>query len=115
MLKKAIQYKVEVDDSSPSSVKFKRGRPRKTECGIRWGPEQEALFHAIKQAIIENSVYGGDETRQYHLMTDASQHAIGGMLFQLSQSSARTNISPTTRKKMKVVMFISKRLLPAET
>ena len=109
LLKKAIQYKVQVDGSSPTMTKYgKRDRPRKIACGIKWGPEQEKSFRAIKQAIIKNVVYGGDETTQYHLMTDASSHAIGGVLFQLPNSPAGINISTATRKDIKVVMFISK-------
>jgi len=116
LLKKAIQYKVEVDGSSPSTTRWgKQEQPRKIECGLHWGPEQESSFQAIKQAIIENVVYGGDETTQYHLMTDASLHAIGGVLCQIPSYPAGTNISKATREDIKVIMFISKRLLPAET
>ena len=116
LLKKAIQNKFEVDGSSPTVTKYgKRERPRKIECGMKWGPEQEKSFRAIKQAIIENVVYGGDETTQYHLITDALSHAIGGVLFQLPNSPAGINISAATRKDIKVVMFISKRLSPTET
>jgi len=116
LIKTAVQYKGEVDSSSPGTPKFsKRDRARKIECGLKWGPKQEASFQAIKQAIIKNVVYGGDETTQYHLMTDASMHAIGGVLVQLPNSPAGTNISTVTKTDMKVIMFISKRLLPAET
>ena len=117
LMKKAIQYRVESADTMNRTLvsSGKRVRSKKSECGIKWRQEQETAFEAIKKAIIENVVYGGDETRQYHLMTDASTHAIGGVLFQLPNTPAGINISPTTRKDMKVVMFISKRLAPAET
>ena len=109
VIKNAIQYKVEVDSSNPTTVEYgKRQKPRKIECGLKWGREQEKSFQAIKRAIIENAVYGGDETIQYHLMTDASLYAIGGVLFQLPNSPAGTNISTVTRKDMKMIMFISK-------
>jgi len=116
LLKNAIQYKVEIDGTSPARAIFgKRTKSRKVECGIKWGPEQKASFQTIKNAIFENMVYGGDETTQYHLMADASMHALGGVLLQLPDSPVGTNISKATRQNMKLIMFISKRLLPAET
>jgi len=40
---------------------------------------------------MDNAVYGGDETKQYHLMTDASLHAIGGVLLQLPNTPSVPN------------------------
>ena len=117
MLKKAVQYKTE-DDGIMNRTwvsSGRRGQPKKTECGFKWGPGQDKACEAIKKASIENIVYGGDEAKQYHLMTDASLHAIGGVLFQLPNIPEGTNISVAMPKEMKVVMFISKRLLSAET
>ena len=85
------------------------------ECSLKWKKKQDTSFTAIKTSIIENVVYGGDETQQYHLMTDASTYAIGGVLFQLPNIPAGTTMSVAMRKKRKIIMFISKWLLPAET
>jgi len=72
-------------------------------------------FTSLKTAIIRNVVYGGDETKQYHLMTDASKYAIDGVLFQLPNVPVGANMSVAMRKEMKVIIFISKRLLSAES
>jgi len=82
---------------------------------MKWKEWQETAFTCVKTSIIENVVYSGDETKQYHLMTDASKYAIGGVLFQLPNVPAGANMSVAMRKEMKVIMFISKRLLSAET
>ena len=116
LIKTAVQYKVEVDGSSLATPKLsKRHHSRKIECGLKWGPKQEASFPAIKQAIIKNVVCAGDETTQYHLMTDVLMHAIGGVLVLLPNNPAGTKLSTATKTHMKVIMFILKRLLPAET
>ena len=93
----------------------KRGHPKRVECGIKWKEKQETAFTSVKTSIIKNVVYGGDETKQYHLITDASKYAIGGVLFQLPNVPAGTNMSVAMRKEIKVIMFISKRLFSAET
>jgi len=116
ILKEAILYwQVNGDEKSKSEQASRRDKPIKVVVGIKWGQEQETAFKAIKKAIIENVVYGGDERKQYHLMTDASIHAIGGVLFQLPNTPAGTNLTTMTRREMKVIMFISKRLIAAET
>jgi len=48
-------------------------------------------------------------------MTDASAHALGGVLFELPELPAGTSLTLSTRPEMKVVMFISKRFLPIVT
>jgi len=48
-------------------------------------------------------------------MTDASIHAIGGVLFQLPNTPAGTSLTTKTRKEMKIIMFLSKRLIAVET
>jgi len=116
ILQEAILYRpLNGDEKSKSEQASRRGKPIKVVVGIKWGQEQETAFKAIKKAIIENVVYGGDERKQYHLMTDASIHAIGGVLFQLPNTPAGTNLTTTTRREMKVIMFISKPLIAAET
>lgn len=87
----------------------------KIACGIKWGQEQEESFQVVKEAIIKNVVFGGDDSKQYHLMTDASTHALGGVLFQLLGLPAGSRLTLSTRSEMKIVMFISKSFLETET
>jgi hypothetical protein len=115
ILKDAIKYRLLRGDEKSKSEWIRRGKPVKVVCGFEWGEKQERSFEVVKRAIIDNVVYGGDETKQYHLMTDASLHAIGGVLFQLPDTPAGTSLTVAMRKEMKIIMFISKRLLPAET
>ena len=65
--------------------------------------------------MIENAVFKGNETIQYRLMTDASLYAIDDMLCQLPNSPVGRYISTATKKDRKVIMCISKQLLPAES
>ena len=116
ILKEAILYSPSTgNEKNKSAQTSSRGKRVKIVAGIKWGQEQETAFEAIKKAIIENIVFGGDETMQYHLMTDASIHAIGGVLFQLPNTPAGTSLTTKTRKEMKIIMFLSKRLIAAET
>jgi len=117
ILKEAVQYTDNSDGIMNRTwiPNGKRRHPKRVECGMQWKGKQETAFTAVKMSIIGNVVYGDDETKQYHLMTDASTYAIGSVLFQLPNVAAGTNMSVTMRKEMKVIMFISKRLLSAET
>jgi len=116
ILKEAIVYRLLPEhEKNRSTQTSKRGKPVKVACGLRWGQEQEMSFKAVKEAIINNGVYGGDDSKQYPLMTDASLHALGGVLFQLPGLSAGANLRVVIRKEMKIVMWISKYFLPAET
>jgi len=83
--------------------------------GIKWGQEQATSFEALKTSVIDNVVYGGDDAHRYHLMTDTSKNAMRGVLFQLPGLPPGTTFTTSMRSKMKIVMFISKRCLPAET
>lgn len=65
--------------------------------------------------MIENAIFKGNETIQYRLMTDASLYVIGGVLCQLPNSAAGTNISSAAKKDKVMIMFISKGLLLAES
>ena len=116
ILKEAIVYRpLHESEKNKSAQPGKRGKPVKVACGLKWGQEQERSFRAVKKAIIENVVYGGDDSKQYHLMTDASINALGGVLFQLPNLPAGTKFTVSTRAEMRVIMFISKRFLPVET
>ena len=60
-------------------------------------------------------MFGGDDSLEHHLMTDASSHTLGGVFFQLPGLPTGTSLTVSTRKKMKIIMFIWKRFLLAET
>jgi len=62
---------------------------------------------AVKEAIIKNVVFGGNDSDQYHLITDASVHALGGVRFQYPGLPAGLKLTLSTWPEMKVVMFIS--------
>lgn len=46
-----------------------------------WGPEQQKSFDAIKSAIANNPISGTNPQLQFHLAVDASETALGGVLF----------------------------------
>ena len=116
ILKEAIVYHPE-HESEKYGLAWtgRRGKPVKITCGLRWEKGQEKSFQAIKEAIIKNVVFGGDDTKQYHLITEASVSALGGVLFQLPDLPAGTNLAASTRSGMTIIMFISKQFLPTET
>ena len=80
-----------------------------------WGEPQQKAFEAIKEAIVNNATFGGKEDVQYHLMTDASKTGIGGVLSQLPDCPPGTIANARNRPDMRIILFISRRLEPAET
>ena len=88
--------------------------PRRVE-KWEWGEAQEKSFLAIKKAVVENAVFGGDETIQYHLATDASKTGIGGVLFQLIDCEPGVQARAANRSSMRIIMFISLRMSGAES
>jgi hypothetical protein len=70
------------EDTAQNRQSGKREISPKT-IGFEWRKEQQDVFDAIQHAIINNARWGGDPTYQYHLATDASAYAYGGVLFQL--------------------------------
>jgi len=66
--------------------------------GFCWTESQQCSFDHIKRSIIDNAVYGGDEAKQYHLATDASNFAMGGVLFQIMNHAPGTVISARTQR-----------------
>jgi len=95
--------------------KARRSSGRRHVCGFEWGENQARSFTAIKKAIIQNALFGGDEALQYHIATDASKTALGGVLFQILDSTPGTKASSQNRPKHRIIMFLSKPFLPAET
>ena len=89
-------------------------KPRRVE-RWEWGEEQEKSFESIKRSVVENAVFGGEEDMQYHLATDASKTGIGGVLYQLINTEQGTIAKPSNRKQMRIIMFMSFRLVGAAT
>ena len=80
-----------------------------------WGESQQKAFEDIKRAIMANATFSGRDDVQYHLTTDASKTGIGGVLFQLLDIPGGTIANARNRRNMRLVMFMSRRLEPAET
>ena len=70
---------------------------------------------AIKEGIINGAMFGGVDSEQYHLMTDALRTGIGGVLFQLLDCPLGTIANAQNRTRMRIILFISRRLESAET
>jgi len=116
ILKDAIIYwEMTGDEKSKSELAGRRGKPITVAVGIKWGEEQERSFEELKRAVIDNVVYGRDDTQQYYLMRDASKNGLGGVLFELLGVPAETMFTTFMRRKMKIIILISKRFLPVET
>jgi hypothetical protein len=58
---------------------------------------------------------GADPLRQYHLATDASKYALGGVLFQLTEEPAGTEATDKHKDQVRIIMFLSFKLEEAET
>ena len=80
-----------------------------------WGPEQKKSFEIMKNAICENAMAAADLTSQYHLAVDASQNAVGRVLFQLHDVPPGTKATSKVLPSERIVMFILFRLGDAET
>lgn len=82
---------------------------------LNWKPEHQLSFDHIKNSLLENMIWGGDPSIQYHLATDASNLGHGGVLFQLINTPPGTIAAPKYRSLERVVMFLSKPFALAET
>jgi len=103
------------DGGGQKAKKKREARKGGVVCGFEWGEDQERSFRVIQEAIVGNAVFGGDETLQYHLTTDASRTALGWVLFQILDASPGTRASSRNRPSQRIIMFLSKPFLPAET
>ena len=83
--------------------------------GWAWGEEQRKSFEHMKKSKCENAMIGGDSKYQYHIAADASQHGIGGVVFQLPGMTPGTTTERKHISAMWIVMFISQRLSDAES
>jgi hypothetical protein len=83
--------------------------------GFEWNDQARTSFEYIKESILNNACYGGDPSIQYHLATDPSDYAYGGVLFQIPGCPAGTVFNKTLVPEMQIVQFISKKFLDAET
>ena len=71
VMKAAVQWssvtKVQDEKQEKQSRKQGRGKNKKEVVGFEWGQEQQEAFDAIKLAIAENVVTGGNPDQQYFL------------------------------------------------
>jgi len=93
----------------------KKPKIKMREIGFQWTDEAETSFQVVKRSVLTNACHGGDPARQYHLACDASGFAYGGVLFQLADHPVGMIMSPKMVGSMRVVQFISKKFLDAET
>ena len=64
-----------------------------------WGPDQEAAFSRLKTALLKAPVvHQPDMDKAFHVSTDASQHGVGAVLYQV------------VNREKKYVSFMSKAL-----
>lgn len=83
--------------------------------GWFWGSEQQQSFDAIKRAIVHNAMSGADHARQYHLATEAGEHGVGGVFFQLEGHAPGIEIEGKLTPDVRIVLFMSFKLLDMET
>jgi len=92
-----------------------RRKVKMRDIGFRWSEEAEESFQAVKRSVLEHACHGGDPDRQYHLACDASGFAYG-VLFQLADKHPMgTVMSSKLVGSMRIIQFISKKFLDAET
>ena len=104
--------------SNRSTTKLKKPTIRRNfteKDTFDWGPRQEVSFQAIKDAINNNGVAGADLNLQFHLLVNASQTSIGGVLFQIIGVKPGTEAAMKFAANERIVMFLSYRLTDAET
>lgn len=80
-----------------------------------WGLNQQESFDQVKEAICNNAMSGADPNVQYHLTADASEQAVGGVLFQLHGCPEGTQAKPKLLPNERIIMFLSFKLQDAET
>lgn len=88
---------------------------RETRHFFVWGERQQHSFDHIRQAILRNTIYSVDPDLQIHVAADASMTGMGAVVFQLAGSPPNTRVTPTNRKHMQVIAYISIQFTPAES
>ena len=73
------------------------------------------MFAAVKKAISDLVMAGSDPSLQYHLVMNASNTGLGGVLFQLQDVPVGTEATLTVRDNERIIMFMSFWLSDAET
>lgn len=69
-----------------------------------WSAEDEETFRKVKQLFLQaNVLHHPDPNKEYWLQTDASNHSIGGHLYQIKPNGEKA-----------AIMFISRTLHPTE-
>jgi hypothetical protein len=115
IMKEAV---IKVADSIPVSGSIESRGKRKLAnrtIAFEWKQEQQDAFDAIKHAIVNNACWGGDPVYQYHLATDASAYAYGGVLFQLPTLPVGSRLEKANKDQMRIIQFISKTFTDPET
>jgi hypothetical protein len=100
----------------PSRAELARLMKVDTSETFTWSETKGQAFTAIKEAIANNAMCGGNPKAQYHLACDASKFATGGVLFQLHGIPAGTDAmnSEIHREAERIIMFMSFRMTAAE-
>ena len=82
---------------------------------FQWHKKDQRAFEEVKSAVLENACAGGDESKQYHLCTDASKTGTGGILFQLRNATVGTPINKDLWSQIQIIMFLSAQLTSAQS
>jgi len=83
---------------------------------FEWTPQNNKAFAAMKEAIANYAMSGGNPRAQYHLACDTSKFATGGVLFQLHGIPTGTDAtnSEEHQEAEQIIMFMSFRMTTAE-
>ena len=115
-LKEAYLKEEEVPLTGAKSKGRKSVRKRWVETGtFVWTERQQESFDHIKMSLVEKAMTGADHDLEFHLATDASNRAIGGVLFQLHDVPIGTEALDRHKSNLRIIMFLSFRLSDVET
>jgi len=111
---KAVAKVPELDQQKWGSEK-RRIKVHMKEIGFHWSEEANQSFRSIKRAVLEIACHRGNPVRQYHLACHALGFTYRGVLFQLTDQPVGTVMSSKPMGAMRIIKFISKKFLDAET
>ena len=130
-LKTLIPDRVELARIMKEAVVRKKSEEKKKKgkgevVGFQWGVPQQEAFDAIKQAIRDTVVEGGDPKRRYYLSVTSRIYGFGSVLFELAEDEEHkleANEGDIIVRKMgrfpkgreQVIQFISQAFSDPET
>lgn len=82
---------------------------------FHWNEDLAGHFKYICNEIQRRTIIAPDRSRQFHIASDTSELATGGVVFQLEDQPLGTHVTDRNMTSVRVLMFLSFKLEDSET